>query len=58
MVGGDVVEVSPPYDPSHITAILGATLGMDILYALAQAPFRNLVKKSVATAKTMVSSNT
>lgn len=48
VVGGDVVEVSPPYDPSHITAILGATIGMDILYALAQAPFRKLIRKSAA----------
>lgn len=40
LVGGDVVEVSPPYDPSHITAILGATLGMDIVYAMAASPFR------------------
>lgn len=38
VVGGDVVEVSPPYDPSHITSILGATLAMDILYVLAESP--------------------
>ncbi|MBX9723077.1 MAG: arginase family protein, partial [Candidatus Obscuribacterales bacterium] len=50
VVGGDVVEVSPPYDPSHITAILGATIGMDILYAMAAAPFRNLTRKSAAKA--------
>ena len=37
-VGGDVVEVSPPYDPSHITAMLGATIAMDILYALGASP--------------------
>lgn len=43
VVGGDVVEVSPPYDPSHITAILGATIAMDILYALAVSPI--LVKQ-------------
>ena len=47
VVGGDVVEVSPPYDPSHITSILGATVAMDILYALAQAPFRKFSKKPV-----------
>jgi agmatinase len=45
IVGGDVVEVSPPYDPSHITAILGATLGMDILYAMAESPYRQSCKK-------------
>lgn len=48
VVGGDVVEVSPPYDPSGITGILGATVGMDILYALADAPFRKSGKKSPA----------
>jgi arginase family enzyme len=41
VVGGDVVEVSPPYDVSGITAILGAALGMDVLYVLAEAPFRD-----------------
>jgi agmatinase len=46
IVGGDVVEVSPPYDPSHITAILGATLGMDILHVMAEAPFRQTLLKS------------
>jgi agmatinase len=46
IVGGDVVEVSPPYDPSQITAILGASIGMDIIYAMAAAPFRNLSSKS------------
>ncbi|MBP9094307.1 agmatinase [bacterium] len=45
IVGGDVVEVSPPYDPSHITAILGATLAMDILYAMAESPYRQSCKK-------------
>lgn len=38
VVGCDVVEVSPPYDPSTITAILGATLGLDMLYVLAASP--------------------
>lgn len=45
IVGADVVEVSPPYDPSHITAILGATIGMDLLYAMAQAPWRQEAKQ-------------
>ena len=38
VVGGDVVEVSPPYDPSHITSMLGATLALDILYVLGASP--------------------
>lgn len=46
IVGADVVEVSPPYDPSHITAILGATIGMDLLYAMGQAPFRKLTART------------
>ncbi|MBP7864245.1 agmatinase, partial [bacterium] len=50
-VGGDVVEVSPPYDPSHITAILGATIAMDILYVLAVAPI--LVKQRSKSALTV-----
>lgn len=37
-VGGDVVEVSPPYDPLGNTAIVGATVAIDILYVLGAAP--------------------
>jgi len=38
VVGGDVVEVSPPYDNSgQITALAGATIGLDILYLLGTA---------------------
>jgi agmatinase len=29
--GGDVVEVSPPYDPSGVTAVAGAHAAMEIL---------------------------
>lgn len=36
-VGGDVVEVSPPYDPSGSTALLGATLMYEILCLLARS---------------------
>jgi guanidinopropionase len=36
LVGGDVVEVSPPYDPSGNTALLGATLMYEILCLLAR----------------------
>lgn len=31
MVGGDVVEVSPPFDPTEITAIAGAHVATDLL---------------------------
>lgn len=43
VVGCDVVEVSPPYDPSHITSILGATLAIDMLYIVSESP---LLKKA------------
>ena len=31
MVGGDVVEVSPPFDPAGITAIAGAHVAMELI---------------------------
>lgn len=37
VVGADVVEVSPPYDPAGITALAGATLAYDLLYLLGHA---------------------
>jgi agmatinase len=38
VVGGDQVEVSPPYDPTgQITALAGATLATDILYLISIA---------------------
>ena len=36
LVGGDVVEVSPPFDPSGNTALVGATLMFEILCLLAE----------------------
>ena len=35
--GGDVVEVSPPFDPSGNTALVGATMMYEILCILAEA---------------------
>lgn len=37
LVGGDVVEVSPPFDPSGNTALVGATMMFEILCVLADA---------------------
>jgi guanidinopropionase len=37
LVGGDVVEVSPPFDPSGSTALVGATMMFEILCVLAKA---------------------
>ncbi len=31
IIGGDVVEVSPPFDPSGVTALVGATMMFEIL---------------------------
>ncbi|MDF2155791.1 agmatinase [Vibrio sp. CAU 1672] len=35
IVGMDVVEVSPPYDHSDVTALAGATIALELLYAYA-----------------------
>jgi len=40
LVGGDVVEVAPPFDPSGNTAIVGATMMFEILCVLADAVAR------------------
>ena len=36
LVGADVVEVAPPYDPQHITAILAANLAFELLSLMAR----------------------
>src|SRR4029077_8755999 len=40
LVGGDVVEVAPPFDPSGNTALVGATMMFEILCVLAPAMHR------------------
>ena len=40
LVGGDVVEVAPPFDPSGNTALVGATMMYEILCLLAEAVAR------------------
>ena len=37
LIGGDVVEVSPPFDPSGNTALVGASIMYEILCNLAEA---------------------
>ncbi len=37
LIGGDVVEVSPPFDPTGNTALVGATLMYEILCLVAEA---------------------
>ena len=36
-VGADLVEVSPPFDPSGNTALVGANLMFELLCVVAQA---------------------
>jgi guanidinopropionase len=43
LVGGDVVEVSPPFDPGGSTALVGATMMFEILCILADAVSRKRV---------------
>jgi guanidinopropionase len=40
LIGGDVVEVSPPFDPSGNTALVGATFLFEIMCLLADAVAR------------------
>jgi agmatinase len=35
IVAADVVEVSPPYDHSEITALAAATIGLELIYLMA-----------------------
>jgi guanidinopropionase len=37
LVGGDVVEVAPPFDPSGNTALTGASLMFEVLCLVAEA---------------------
>ena len=41
LVGGDVVEVSPPFDPSGNTALVGVTMMWEILCLLAEVVNQN-----------------
>ena len=40
LIGGDVVELSPPFDPSGNTALVGATMMYEILCILSEAVAR------------------
>ncbi len=41
-VGGDVVEVSPPYDVSQITSLAAAVVGFDLLYIFGETRQKRL----------------
>jgi guanidinopropionase len=45
LIGGDVVEVAPPFDPSGNTALVGATFMFEILCLLADAFARRRAKR-------------
>ena len=45
LIGGDVVEVSPPFDPTGNTALVGATMLYEIVCVLADAVAREKVRK-------------
>ena len=44
LVGGDVVEVAPPFDPSGNTALVGATMMFEILCVLSEAVAKRRAK--------------
>lgn len=46
LIGGDVVEVSPPFDPSGNTALIGATMMFEILCVMAKAKARRKAKST------------
>jgi guanidinopropionase len=48
LVGGDVVEVAPPFDPSGNTALVGATMMFEILCVLAPAVHRRKTRACAA----------
>ena len=51
LVGGDVVEVSPPFDPSGNTALVGATMMFEILCVLAPAVHRRRHRSAAAVSQ-------
>ena len=48
LIGGDVVEVAPPFDPTGNTALVGATMMYEILCILAEAVARRKKPKDKA----------
>lgn len=45
LIGGDVVEVSPPFDPSGNTALVGATMMFEILCILAESLSKKMLSR-------------
>ncbi len=44
-IGGDVVEVAPPFDPSDNTAFVGASLMFDIMCLVADSASTRVNRK-------------
>ena len=51
LIGGDVVEVSPPFDPTGNTALVGTTMLYEIVCVLADAVAREKSSQSAGYAK-------
>jgi guanidinopropionase len=47
-VGGDVVEVAPPFDPTGNTALVGATMMFEILCVVADAVAARKARREAA----------
>ena len=48
LIGGDVVEVAPPYDPSGNTALVGASMMFEILCLVADRHFGAAPRRAAA----------
>jgi guanidinopropionase len=53
LIGGDVVEVSPPFDPSRMTALVGATMMYEILCILAEAVARRKITDPASSGRVL-----
>jgi guanidinopropionase len=51
LIGGDVVEVAPSFDPSGNTALVGATIMFEILCVLAEAVARRGARRDRGDAR-------
>ncbi|HEY3729854.1 MAG TPA: agmatinase [Steroidobacteraceae bacterium] len=54
LIGGDVVEVAPPYDQTGNTALVGATMMFEILCLVADSNY-GLTRRQAATRRSAVS---
>jgi guanidinopropionase len=57
-IGGDVVEVSPPFDPSGNTALVGATLMYEILCLLTETSAKQISSRLALEPKVVSAAET